>query len=113
MQPLGRAYGIRFRRQHRIEKYIVDFYSRQAKIVIEVDGEQHADLKQLLYDQRRTAFLKQKGLLVVRFWNSEIKYKLDMVMECIAEYINLQTNSSSQVQHSLDSSFSSLKRGEK
>jgi very-short-patch-repair endonuclease len=57
--------------------HIADFYCAAAKLVVEVDGAQHAD--QVEYDARRTAFLGSKGLRVLRFWNHDVLTSLDGV----------------------------------
>lgn len=57
--------------------YIVDFYCAEAKLVIEVDGGQHAE--QVEYDERRTGFLSSRGLRVLRFWNHDVLTSLDGV----------------------------------
>lgn len=75
--------GVKFRRQHTIGGFIVDFYSREAKIVMELDGEQHAEEENARYDLERTAFLESKGLQVIRYWNNEIHNELDQVIEDI------------------------------
>ena len=72
---------VKFRRQHIVSPYILDFYSTQTKIAIELDGGQHAELKQLIYDKRRTKFLETKGIKVVRFWNHQITRELE---NCVA-----------------------------
>ena len=61
--------GIKFRRQQPIGKYVVDFYSAEKRLVIEVDGGQHADDTS---DEKRTAWLESQGLEVLRFWNDEV-----------------------------------------
>ena len=61
------------KRQHNIENYIVDFYCPKLKIVIEIDGIQHYEEDNAKYDFRRTEFLENLGLTVIRFDNSEIK----------------------------------------
>lgn len=76
-------FGVKFRRQHSIGGFIVDFYSREAKIVIELDGEQHAEEENARYDLERTAFLESKGLQVIRYWNNEIHNELEQVIEDI------------------------------
>jgi very-short-patch-repair endonuclease len=70
-----------FRRQVRIGHYIVDFASHGLKIVIEIDGSQHAE--QMKYDAQRTKFLELKGYRVLRFWNSDVLAKIDDVLETI------------------------------
>ncbi|MBT3389953.1 MAG: endonuclease domain-containing protein [Chloroflexi bacterium] len=62
--------NVKFRRQHAIGNYIVDFCAVQEKLVIELDGSQHLD--QVEYDQERTATLEQQGYRVLRFWNAQV-----------------------------------------
>ena len=62
--------GVKFRRQHAIGNYIVDFCSIKEKLIIELDGSQHLD--QVEYDEERTAYLKEKGYKVIRFWNNQV-----------------------------------------
>ncbi|MBE6802641.1 MAG: endonuclease domain-containing protein [Ruminococcaceae bacterium] len=63
----------RFHRQKIIGNYIVDFYCPKLKIVIEIDGVQHYDIANSLYDTKRTQFLEDLGLSVIRFDNIDIK----------------------------------------
>ena len=67
-----RFYNFRFRRQQVIGSYIVDFYCSEAKLIIELDGGQHALEEALLYDQERTAVLNACGCKVIRFWNNDV-----------------------------------------
>lgn len=62
--------GWRWRRQAPQGPYIVDFYCAAARLVVELDGGQHADA--VGYDERRTAYLNAKGLRVLRFWNHQV-----------------------------------------
>ena len=71
----------KFRRQFPIEPYIVDFVCLELKLIIELDGGQHAD--QLDYDQYRSQYLGQKGFKVLRFWNNEIIENNEGVLETI------------------------------
>ena len=70
--------GFRFRRQHIIRTFIVDFYCPQAKLVIEVDGSVHDEQKK--YDQEREEIIHTLGYLVVRFKNYQIERELDSVL---------------------------------
>ena len=76
--------GRKFRRQHSIGNYIVDFYCPSEKLIIELDGEQHYTSEGLVYDARRTEYLNSKGYRVIRFENSEIFYGLELVLEKIS-----------------------------
>ena len=78
-----RKYPIRFHRQYAIGRYIADFYCRQAKLVIELDGSQHFMKDGEAHDYRRTVFMKQFGILVLRFMNKEILKNLSGVCEYI------------------------------
>ena len=60
--------GVRFRRQHRVGPYIVDFLCPAHRLVVEVDGGQHNESN---YDSRRDAWLRTQGYQVLRFWNSD------------------------------------------
>ncbi len=71
-----------FRRQVRIGRYIADFASHRAKLVIEIDGGQHAE--QAAADAERTKLLEAEGYRVVRFWNNEVLTNIDGVLEAIA-----------------------------
>ena len=64
--------GVKFRRQHPVSIYIVDFYCHKLKLVIEVDGGYHLDKEQKNQDDIRTMELEQLGLKVIRFTNEEI-----------------------------------------
>lgn len=77
--------GIKFRRQHPIGYYIVDFYCAQAKLVIEIDGDSHAE--QVEYDLERTAWLENQGYRVIRYTNRDIKEILPAVLEGILEEV--------------------------
>ena len=67
-----RTHPIRFSRQKVLGKYIADFYSAEARLVIELDGSQHYGLGNMEKDRERTAFLENYGLTVIRIPNNEI-----------------------------------------
>jgi very-short-patch-repair endonuclease len=73
--------GLKFRRQHIISRFIVDFYCPRAKLVIELDGAVHE--VQVEYDQERRGVLQEMGYEVLRFKNDEVKENLEMVTACI------------------------------
>ena len=78
-------YGIKFRRQHPIFRFILDFYCPQYKLVIEIDGESHAEPDQQRYDEARTAWLEEEqGLRVIRFANQDVDTNLEGVLAEIA-----------------------------
>ncbi|MBE9503294.1 MAG: endonuclease domain-containing protein [Proteobacteria bacterium] len=71
----------KFRRQHVIGSYIVDFVCLSRKLIVEVDGGQHVETAQ--YDTKRTEFLQSKGFAVIRFWNNDVLINTDAVMRKI------------------------------
>ena len=79
--------NLKFRRQYAIGNYIVDFVCHEKKLIIEIDGGQHNEEKNIAYDKERTKYLKTKGFKVIRFWNDEIKTNLDGVYEEIPRYL--------------------------
>jgi very-short-patch-repair endonuclease len=74
---------LKFRRQHPISPYILDFYCHELKLAIEVDGGQHNTSEIHASDTKRTLFLSQLGITVLRFWNNEVIYQFDVVLEAI------------------------------
>jgi len=78
-----RSYPVRFSRQKVLGKYIVDFYCAQARIVIELDGSQHYEDRNIMKDQERTAFLESYGLRIVRVPNNEVMRNFRGVCEYI------------------------------
>jgi very-short-patch-repair endonuclease len=81
--------GLKFRRQHGIGPYIVDFYCPEKRLVIEVDGDVHAHEKQITIDKKREDYLKELGLLVIRYTNYVILTNLRGVMEDIFRRIHV------------------------
>ena len=77
--------GTHFRRQVRLGRYIVDFVSHQARLVIEVDGGQHAESTA---DVARTRFIESQGYRVLRFWNHDVLRNVDGVLEVIQSEIS-------------------------
>ena len=82
-------YGLKFRRQVPIGTYIVDFVCENKKIIIQLDGGQHNENKNIEYDNERTKFLESKRYKVLRFWNNDIDNNLISVLEKIKDIVNL------------------------
>ena len=78
-----RSYPVRFSRQKVLGKYIADFYSAEAKMVIELDGSQHFETGNIEKDDKRTAFLEGYGLTVIRIPNNEVSQNFRGVCEYI------------------------------
>ena len=74
--------GTKFRRQHSIGKYIVDFINLERKIIIEVDGGQHLENKK---DKLRDKWLEEQGYEVLRFWDNEVFNNIEGVLGAIRE----------------------------
>lgn len=81
--------GYKFHRQFVIGFYIVDFVCWEKKLVVEIDGGQHAD--NIKYDEARTAYLNSRGFQVLRFWNDEVLTKTKSVLENILEALETIT----------------------
>ena len=72
--------GLKFRRQHSIGPYILDFYCASAKLAVEVDGAVHQTPEQMARDRRRTAWLAEQGVSVLRYAALSIRDNLDGVL---------------------------------
>ena len=79
--------GAKFRRQYPIGHFIADFCCYEQRLVVELDGGQHAEARTL--DQRRTDFLVSQGYQVLRFWNNEVVENIAGVLERISEALTL------------------------
>jgi len=77
--------GTKFRRQQPIGRYIADFVSLETKLIVEIDGGQHDDNEGRANDERRTAWLNEKGFRVLRFWNNDVLTNTNGVLEKISE----------------------------
>ena len=75
--------NFKFRRQHDLAPFIVDFYCPGKRLVIEVDGGQHFDERVALRDEARTRHFEARGVRVVRFTNRDIFENSDGVLEAI------------------------------
>ena len=83
----GNKLGSRFRRQHAIARYIVDFVCLPAWLVIEVDGEYHFGIEQAEYDGGRTHDLHELGFRIMRFTNEEVIQQPDYVLKLISTHL--------------------------
>jgi very-short-patch-repair endonuclease len=82
--------GCKFRRQHSIGNYIVDFYCPKKKLIVELDGCQHKRDKDTKHDAKRTRYFESLEIKVLRFWNNEVNENLEGVVLKIEE--NLKTH---------------------
>jgi very-short-patch-repair endonuclease len=86
-----KALDFHFRRQAPIGRYIVDFASLRARIVVEIDGGQHGMHGGIRSDRERDVVLRSQGFRVLRFWNSDVDQNLNGVMESILSALNTPT----------------------
>ena len=87
-----RTYSIKFLRQKPIGRYVVDFYSAEANLVIELDGSQHYDERNVEKDIERTKYLEEYGLTVLRIPNNQINQNFRGVCEYIDNIVNMSIN---------------------
>lgn len=80
--------GYKFRRQHPMHGFILDFYCPALILAIEIDGQVHRNAEQIIYDQERTKILQESGVSIIRFWNSEVINNLPSVVDRIIAFIN-------------------------
>ena len=80
--------GLKFRRQHPLDKYIADFYCHEKKMAIELDGAVHSDNMSKDYDRARTFELAGSGIKVIRFWNSEVENNIENVLVAIRKFVD-------------------------
>ena len=78
---------VKFSRQKVLGRYIADFYSAKAKLVIELDGAQHFEKENRIYDEKRTEFLEQYGLKIIRIPNGEINTNFEGICRYLDEQI--------------------------
>jgi very-short-patch-repair endonuclease len=79
--------GKKFRRQHAIADYVVDFYCHECKLAIELDGNHHNSQEAKEYDRARTVLLNECGVTVLRFWNEEVMKDAEKVLQKIGYYL--------------------------
>jgi len=87
-------FGIKFFRQYSVGPYILDFYCPTRKLAVELDGGQHNEPEKIEYDAERTAFLKEQGIEVMRFWNHDVLTRMESVLIMLAQRIEPEANSS-------------------
>jgi len=75
--------GFKFRRQQPLGNYIADFVCLEGRLIVEIDGGQHADQKD--YDKKRDAWLRDQDFIVLRFWNCDILENMDGVLHPIRD----------------------------
>jgi very-short-patch-repair endonuclease len=86
----NRQFGFKFRRQQPMAHYIADFVCFEQKLIVEIDGGQHADAA--AYDTTRKQFFEAQGYRVLRFWNNEVLGNVEGVLQHVASVITPHPN---------------------
>jgi BirA family biotin operon repressor/biotin-[acetyl-CoA-carboxylase] ligase len=84
----GNQLGVKFRKQVPAGRYIIDFYSYDCNLAIELDGSQHLDNHE--YDAIRTEYLESQNIKVLRFWNHEVLTNIESLLTVIQRNIETQ-----------------------
>ena len=80
--------GLKFRRQHPFGQYILDFYCVEKKLVVEADGGGHLEPEQIAWDEARSEYLAEQGILILRFPNHQILNELENVLDQIVKIVS-------------------------
>ena len=80
--------GHKFIREMAIGSYVADFACRSQKIIVEIDGAQHAKSDAIQYDKERTLFLEKQGYRVIRFWNDDVFKNINGVLDAILNFLH-------------------------
>ena len=87
----GRFAGFKFRRQHPLGRYALDFYCPAARLRVELDGFSHGTIEKVSHDEEQTVFLKEQGIEVLRFWNHQWRKNRDGVLLEIWNVLHART----------------------
>lgn len=87
-------YNLKFRRQHAVGNYIVDFYCPEKKLIVEIDGDTHAETLAMANDVSRENYLRSFGYSVVRYNNRDVINNIDGVLEDLFQRIKLTPSNS-------------------
>lgn len=86
----GNQLGLKFKRQHSIGPYILDFYCPDRKLAIELDGFQHLENKE--YDEERNRYLLCLEIKTIRFWNNEVNVNMEGVLQKVISELNFPSH---------------------
>lgn len=81
-----KAEGLKFRRQHGIGPYVMDFYCPEILLCIEIDGEVHKNRDTEIHDAIRTKYLNSNGITVLRFDNDIVYQNIEYIIDCIRQF---------------------------
>jgi len=82
--------GFKFRRQHPFGPFILDFFCMEHRLAVELDGGQHFDVAAMRYDERRSMFIREYGITVLRFSNDQVMRERRAVLEAIARALGVE-----------------------
>ncbi len=88
-----RFLGLKFRRQHSVPPYVLDFYCDAIKLAIELDGGQHNETAAEQRDEKRSVYLHERGIEVLRYWNHEVLNETESVLEDLMQRAQLRAKS--------------------
>ena len=80
--------GFRFRKQHPVDRFVLDFYCAEVKLAVELDGSQHCTDEGKERDRERTEHLESKGIQVLRFWNHDVLTNIEGTIERILKHLD-------------------------
>lgn len=89
-----RLLGYKFRRQYPLPPYVLDFYCDELKLGVELDGGQHNADGHAATDERRDAYIRARGIELVRYWNHDVLLKTEDVLEDLLQRIDLKVRPS-------------------
>jgi very-short-patch-repair endonuclease len=89
-----RLLGYKFRRQYPLPPYVLDFYCDELKLGVELDGGQHNADEHAARDERRDAFIRARGIEVVRYWNHDVLLQTEDVLEDLIRRLSLKARPS-------------------
>ncbi|MGE0609571.1 MAG: endonuclease domain-containing protein [Pirellulales bacterium] len=90
----GRLAGLKFRRQHPLGKYVLDFYCHAARLAIELDGDSH--IGRAAYDAARADWIATQGVRILRVGNDEVLREIDSVLEGIVLHCGVNLDESAR-----------------
>ncbi|MGA9364243.1 MAG: endonuclease domain-containing protein [Bacteroidota bacterium] len=83
--------GYKFRRQHGVDQFVIDFYCPKLRLAVEIDGPSHAEQEAVEYDKMRQSYIEALGIRFLRFQNDEIYEDMQSVLESVASKIKSLT----------------------
>ena len=85
-----RFLGLKFRRQHAMPPYVLDFYCDELQVAVELDGGQHNEDGETERDARRAAYLAERNIEVIRYWNHDLMLRTEAVLEDLMTRLSMK-----------------------